>query len=71
MYIESDQQYTWKKKKLYGQIKTDEERIYRHGNAGDYYPYFTKEEPRKLFNNYKFIRSYFKNRKFYLLLQKI
>ena len=69
-YIESDQHFTWQRKRFYGQIKTREKGTYRHGSHGDYYHYFTKAELKRLFRNYKPIRFYFKNRRFYILLQK-
>ncbi len=69
-YIESDQHFTWQRKRVYGQIKTREDGTYRHGSRGNYYHYFTKTELKNLFGNYKTIRFYFKSRRFYILLQK-
>ena len=69
-YIESDQLYTWRRKKLFGQIKTKEKGTFQHSNDGSYYHYFTKAELRSLFRNYKTIRFYFKDRRYYVLFQK-
>ncbi len=74
VYIESDQQYVWRRRNLYGQRKTDEKGTYQHGHGkarqGDYYHYFTKDELWGFFKDFKFIRFYFKDRRFYVLLRR-
>lgn len=70
VYLESDQQSVWKRRKSYGQQKTNEKGTYVHGEKGDYYHYFTKEELRALLRGYKAIRFHFKSRRFFILLQK-
>ncbi len=70
MYVESDQQVIWKAKKLFGQTGTSERGTYIHKD-GSYYHYFTEIELRTLFKGYKIIRLYFKDRRFYVLYQKV
>ncbi len=70
VYVESDQQYVWKRKQFYGQVKTNEKGTYQHGKGGDYYHYFTKKEFKSLFRDYNTIKFHFKDRKFNVLLQK-
>jgi ubiquinone/menaquinone biosynthesis C-methylase UbiE len=70
LYVESDQQVIWKAKKLFGQTGTSERGTYIHKD-GSYYHYFTEIELRTLFKGYKIIRLYFKDRRFYVLYQKV
>ncbi len=70
LYVESDQQIIWKARKSLGQIRTSERGTYVHDD-GSYYHYFTKMELRTLFKGYKIVRFYFRDRKFYVLYQKV
>ena len=70
LYLESDQGPIWSQRKDWGQIRTSERGTYVHKD-GSLYHYFTKKELRTLFRGYRIVRLYFKDRKFYVLYQKI
>lgn len=70
LYLESDQVIVWKNRNNWGQIRTSEKGTYVHED-GSYYHYFTKAELRTLFKGFKIIRFFFRDRRFYVLYQKI
>ncbi len=70
VYIESNQQWVWERKRNYEQTRTNERGTYQHGRPGNYYHYFTKSELKNLFKEFMTVRFYFKDRRFYALFQK-